>query len=296
MRLNRGTIALILISLVIIAGMVLLNNQRAAAPTASASPTPSAGPIFPEIADVTGQDKIVRFEVVNITDSSKVVMTKDSSGVWTVAEATNTQELATDQTKAVGTMSVLASLAAADKFETDKLADFGLDAPKYDMKLTDSDGKVYRLQIGNAAVANPRYYGLVNEDTKTVYVLPKDLVDGLIRQIAQPAYVPSPTPTATFTATANPYSEVEQTATSAAELQQIFATMTSAAQQTAAATTGAPTAEATAEATAVPPTAAPSNTPAPTNTPVPPSATPRPTTAPAAEATAEATPESTPAS
>jgi hypothetical protein len=290
MRLNRGTLLLVIASILIIAGMVVLNNQRAAAPDASAaaSPTPSAGPIFPEIADVAGQSSIVRFEVLNITDGSKVVMTKDASGVWTVAEATNPQQLATDQTKAVGTMSVLASLAAADKFETDNLAQFGLDAPRYDMKLTDADGKVYRLQIGGAAVANPRYYGLVNEDAKTVYVLPRDLVDGLIGQIAQPAYVPSPTPTATLTATANPFSEVEQTATAGVELQQIFATMTSAAQATAG--VGA---EATAEASAAPTnTLPPTATVVPSATPRPPTSTPRPTTAP----TAEATPESTPAS
>ena len=302
MRLNRGTIVLILISIVVIAGMLVLNNQRAAAPAASATATPSAGPIFPEIADVASQSKIVRFEVLNVTDSSKVVMSKDEAGVWAVAEATNPQQLATDQTKAVGTMSVLASLAAADKFESDKLVEFGLDAPKYDLKLTDADGKTYRLQIGNASVANPRYYGLVNDDTKTVYVLPKDLVDGLIGQIAQPAYVASPTPTVTFTATANPYSEVEQTATADAQIQQIIATMTVAAQQTAAATAGVSSSEVTAEATAeatLEATVAPSNTPvpptatvAPSSTPVPPTATVKPssTPVPPTEATAESTP------
>ncbi len=290
---------LILISIVVIAGMMVLNNQRASAPAASATATPSAGPIFADIADVAAQSKIVRFEVINTTDASKVVMTKDEAGVWTVAEATNTQTLATDQTKAVGTMSVLASLAAADKFESDKLADFGLDAPKYDLKLTDSDGKEYRLQIGNASVANPRYYGLVNDDTKNVYVLPKDLVDGLIGQIAIPAYVASPTPTATFTATANPYSEVEQTATADAQIQQIIATMTVAAQQTAAATAGASSAEVTAEATAEA-TVAPSNTPvppsatvAPSNTPVPPTATVKPSNTPVPP-TATVKPSNTP--
>lgn len=283
MRLNRGTLGLILASIVVIAAVLLLNNQPASAPggTPTATGVAGSGPLFPDIADVNNQGKIVRFEVVDVAFSSKVVMTKDEAGVWTVSEATNTQTLATDQTKAVGTMSVLASLSAVDRFETDKLADFGLDAPKYTLLLTDSDGKTYGVKVGNKAAANPRYYVLVNDDVKNVYVVPKDLVDGLIGQIANPAYVASPTPTASPTSTPNPYSEVEQTATAAVELQNLFATLTATAQATAEATADS-TSEATAEATGeVTVEAAPSATPVPptatkppaTRTPLPPTAT-----------------------
>jgi hypothetical protein len=148
--------------------VLLLNNQPASAPggTATATGVAGSGPLFPDIADVANQNKIVRFEAVDVAFSGKVVMTKDEAGVWTVSEATNTQTLATDQTKAVGTMSVLASLSAVDRFETDKLADFGLDAPKYTLLLTDSDGKTYGVKVGNKAAANPRYYVLVNDDVK----------------------------------------------------------------------------------------------------------------------------------
>ncbi len=265
MRLNRGTILLLLASLIVIVAVALLNSQRTSAPdvTPTATLGAGAGPIFPTIADVNNQGTIVKFEVTNTVDNQKVVMTKDAANVWTITKSASPSELATDQTKAVGTMSVLASLTALDSFTTDTLADFGLDQPKYTMVLTDKDNKTYTLKIGNQSPANPRYYGLVDDNTTTVYVLSKDLIDGLIKQITEPPYVPSPTPTATFTATANPYSEVDQTATAVMDQQ----TATAMAEITVEATQ-----EATAEA--VSPTLAPTTAP----------------TVAATEATAEATP------
>jgi hypothetical protein len=238
-------------------------------PTATAE---TAGPLFPDINSVDSQSKIVRFEIVNTTDNSKVVMTKDAASVWTVSEATNTQQLATDQTKAVGMMSNLASLTAIDKFETDKLADFGLDKPKYTMTLTDSAGKTYSVKVGNKAITAPRYYVLVNDDTKTVYLVQSSTVDMLIANIAIPAYVASPTPLPSATPSPNPYSEVEQTATAVVEQQNFMITLTAMAEATSEAT-GEATGEVTAETTAqiAPPASA---TPLPTATKVSPSATP----------------------
>lgn len=290
MRLNRGTLVLIAVSVIVIAVLMVLSNQPASAPSdTTATPTASAGPVFAEIA--TDQSKIVRFEVIKAEDGSKVVMTKDAASVWSVAEATFTQALATDQNKASSAVTSLASLVAIDKFETDKPADFGLDAPKFTLTLTDSDGKTYTVKIGSQSVANPRYYAFVGDDSKNVYVLTKDVIDGLTGQIAIPAYVASPTPTPTSSPTPNPYSEVEQTATQNAIQQQVYGTMTATALGTSQPTPVPPTAESTAEVTAeataetteavapaatsttpVPPTAAPTTVP-PTVTAAPPTAT-----------------------
>ncbi len=288
MRLNRGTLFLGLISIIVIVAVVLLSNQPGGLTVNTGTPTATAqtaGPLFPDINTVDTQSKIVRFEIVNTTDNGKVVMTKDAASVWTVSEATNAQQLATDQTKAVGMMSNLASLTAVEKFETDKLADYGLDKPKYTMTLTDSDGKTYSVKVGNKATTTPRYYVLMNDDTKTVYLVQNSIVDMLIANIAIPAYVASPTPLPTATASPNPYSEVEQTATAVVQQQQFIVTLTAMAEQTAEATsdaTGEVTAESTAQvapaATTVPATAVPA-TVAPTSTTVPASATPLPPTA-----------------
>ena len=248
MRLNRGTVLLLAVSLIVIVIVVLVNSQQATAPdvtpTAAAS---AAGAVFPSIASVDNQGDINRFEVVNNVDSTHFLMTKDDGGVWTVTKSSSPSELATDQTKAVGTMSILASLAATDSFTTDSLADFGLDAPKYVLTLTAKDGTTYVVNVGNQSPANPRYYGLINDDTTTVYLLPKDTIDNLVKQITQPPYVASPTPTPTFTPSPNPYSEVQQTAT--AGVQQTAtaqATLEMTPEVTAEATEAA-TAEATPE-------------------------------------------------
>jgi uncharacterized protein DUF4340 len=284
MRLNRGTIILGLASLIVLVAVIVLSNQPGGLTVNTGTPTAtaeSAGPLFPDISTTDSQSKIVRFEIVNTTDNSKVVMTKDAASVWTVSEATNAQQLATDQTKAVGMMSNLASLTAIEKFETDKLADYGLDKPKYTMTLTDSAGKTYVVKVGNKATTTPRYYVLKDDDTKTVYLVQNTTVDMLIANIAIPAYVASPTPSPTATASPNPYSEVEQTATAVIEQQNFMVTLTAMARVTPG--TPEATGEATGEVTAqvAPPASA---------TPLPPTAT----TAPATKVPASATPTATP--
>lgn len=277
MRLNRGTILLGLVSIIVIAAVVLLSNQPGGLTVNTGTPTATAetaGPLFPDINSVDTQSKIVRFEIDNTADSSKVVMTKDAASVWTVSEATHSQQLATDQTKAVGMMSNLASLTAVEKFTTDKIADYGLDKPAYIMTLTDSAGKTYVVKVGKKATTTPRYYVLINDDTKTVYLVQNTTVDMLIANIAIPAYVASPTPLPSLTPSPNPYSEVEQTATAAVEQQQFIITLTAMAETTSEAT-GEVTPETTAQiapaATTVPATATPRP---PTATTVPASATP----------------------
>jgi len=282
MRLNRGTLILIVASIIVIGVVFALSNQPGGLTVNTGTPTATAqtaGPLFPDISSVDTQSKIVRFEIVNTTDNSKVVMTKDAASVWTVSDATNAQQLATDQTKAVGMMSNLASLTAVEKVdavEADKLPGYGLDKPKYTMTLTDSAGKTYVVKVGNKATTTPRYYVLINDDAKTVYLVQSSVVDMLIANIAIPAYVASPTPLPSPTASPNPYSEVEQTATAVVQQQQFIITLTAMAEKTAEAT-GEATGEVTAESTAqvAPASTTVAATQAPTNIPatLPPTAT-----------------------
>jgi hypothetical protein len=248
MRLNRGTLVLLAASLIVIVVVGIISSQRANAP--DIPPTSAAvttgGPVFPDIASVDAQGTLNRMEIVDNVATTRFVMTKDAGGVWTIVESAAPQQLATDQTQAVGTMSNLASLTATDTFTTDNLADFGLDQPRYTMTLGDALGKTYTLKVGNQSPTNPRYYALVNDDTTTVYVVPKDIVDLLASKLTNPPYVPTPTPSPTFTPSPNPLSEVEQTATA-------VVVQTATAQATFEMTpevTAEGTAEATADATA----------------------------------------------
>ncbi len=293
MRLNRGTLSLGLISVIVIVAVLLFsqqdtNNTVNGTPTATSAA--AAGPLFPDIAAIDSQSSIVRFEIANTADLSKVVMTKDAASVWTVVEATNSQELATDQTKAVGMMSNLASLEALDRFETEALAEYGLETPTYILTLTDAVGKTYTVNVGSKTVTTPRYYVTVNDDKKTVYLVQGSTIDMLTNNIAIPAYVPSPTPQPSATPSPNPYSEVEQTATAVVEQQNFIITLTAMVAEVTEEATSEATAEATAdvtvevEATTVPAT----STPRPTT--VPATSTPRSTATKTATPTVTATP------
>ncbi|MCB9450559.1 MAG: DUF4340 domain-containing protein [Anaerolineaceae bacterium] len=247
MRLNRGTLILLLVSLVIIVVVGLLGSQP---PETAVTPTPTgagAGALFPAIADTENQNTINRFEVTNNETGEHTILTKGEDGIWTIAEASFPQELDTDQLKAVGSMSVMASLEAFQQFSVDgSLADYGLDNPAYTLVLTDADGATYTLQIGLQSTITQRFFVLVNADPGTVYVLPRDLVSGLTSLVAQPPYVASPTPTVTPTRTPNPVSEVDQTATATVEIGLFIDSLTATAE---AQITPTPAAEITAEAT-----------------------------------------------
>ncbi|MBI5669631.1 MAG: DUF4340 domain-containing protein [Chloroflexi bacterium] len=247
MRLNRGTLVLLVASVVVILAVLLLNNQPASAP----GPTPEAtaegaGPIFPDLP----QDAVVKVEASNSDGTQKTVLTKDEGGAWTVAEATNASDLATDQTKAASVVQTLATLASTDRFALgdQQPADFGLDAPTHIFVLTDKDSKTYTLKVGSKSPTTPRYYTFVNDDTATVYVVQQTTIDDLVNQtLTLPPYVASPTPTVTPTATLNPFSEQELATQTAQAVETFMAQLTATAESTVEAT-----GEATAEVTATP--------------------------------------------
>lgn len=281
MRLKPGTILTFLGALIVIVVGVLLTNQQATTPAATATPTAAgegAGPLFPTIADAANQASIVRFEVQDVTAGTKIVMTKDATtNNWAVTESGVPGDQGTDQAKAVAAMSRLAGLNSTQSFALGDtaLSSFGLDAPQYILILTDSTGATYTVRVGATNAATRRYYALINDDTATVYVINQSDIDALKGQITAPPYLPTATPTVTPTSTPNPFSEVEQTATAVVEQ-----TATMDAMMTVIAATLESTAEVTAEATAEAAAAA-SSTPVPpaSATPVPASATPVPPTA-----------------
>lgn len=289
MRLKPGTILTFLGALIVIVVGVLLTNQQATTPAATATPTAAgegAGPLFPTIADAANQASIVRFEVQDVTAGTKIVMTKDATtNNWAVTESGVPGDQGTDQAKAVAAMSRLAGLNSTQSFALGDtaLSSFGLDAPQYILILTDSTGATYTVRVGATNAATRRYYALINDDTATVYVINQSDIDNLKGQITAPPYLPTATPTVTPTSTPNPFSEVEQTATAVVEQ-----TATMDAMMTVIAATLESTAEVTAEATAEAAAAA-------SSTPVPPaSATPVPATATPVPPTATVVPSNTP--
>lgn len=280
MRLNRNTILLALVGLIVIVAVLLINNTPASAP--DETPTPSgevSGPLF-EGVDAAA---ITRLEVRDNWTRARTVLVKDEGGSWAI-EATYSTDRATDQTLAAEKPGLVSALQSVDRFESADLASFGLANPAYTVALTGADGVSTLLHIGDRNPAGNRYYTVLEttsdplpeidlteeaasestaavdatpepivtlepvvtlEGAQTIYLVAQTSLTGLIDLINQPPYVPAPTATPTPTNTPNPFSEVEMTATAQAVFESLDATATAQAAVEAAA-------EVTAEATAEP--------------------------------------------
>jgi Domain of unknown function (DUF4340) len=163
MRLNRGTLILLLASLVVIAVVLILSNNQASAPGAETT-TPSAfstaaavGPLLPDL----DQAAIASVEITNNQAGSSTVLTKNGTGIWTIASATYSSDRETDQAAAAEAITSLVALQANDSFESDKLSDFGLDNPAHVITITNADGTQYVIYVGNKNPAGNRNYVLV---------------------------------------------------------------------------------------------------------------------------------------
>lgn len=259
MRFNRGTLALFAVSVIVIIGILLLNNNRASAPGESTPTSAESGLLFGTV----NQDIINRFEVRDSVTGEATVMTKDDQGIWSIDESAVSSQTGVDQMMVVGSMGQLADLEYADRFtsadvENFDLADYGLAEPANTLVLGSADGTTYTLIVGKKNPGGTRYYAQVEivpgpeatpeatpeeaADVETIYLVQTYTLGNLINMIATPPYEATATPTQTPYPTANPYSEVQQTATAAAA-------WTATAEYTPEATIEA-TAEVTAEAPA----------------------------------------------
>lgn len=256
MRLNRSTLILVAVSIIVIVGVLLLNNTQVEAPTATAVPTAVRVTVFSDLDATT----LTSLQVVDNETEDRVVLTREGE-TWNVSEASFSQDLATDSEKAQERINTFATMESLEQFTVEdetKLAPFGLDTPTHTITASDDEGNTYTLEIGDRSRVSQRFYALVNGDKLTVHQFTATKVQELTNMVDQPPYVPSPTPTSTFTSTPNPYSEVQQTETAEA----------AAPTMTAEFLTAIAPPEATEEATAEP-TEAPAETDAPTTTPSP---------------------------
>jgi hypothetical protein len=203
MRLDPRTIGLLGFIALVFAAVAFFNNQREASLSATGTPAfPTAvttGPIFGAI----DQLRVVRYEIRSNTDATFVVMSRDTANVWTVQDGTNKADRLTDQVLATGSMGVLVSLAASDRFPATDLAPFGLTAPAFTFSFTLDDGTMRTLSVGNTAPGGLAYYGQVDGQGDVV-VIPQDFTFRLSRLIAEPPYVAAPTATPIPTFTPDP--------------------------------------------------------------------------------------------
>ncbi|MBC7809549.1 MAG: DUF4340 domain-containing protein, partial [Burkholderiales bacterium] len=148
------------------------------------------------------------------TDENVLILVKNEGGTWdiTQAPAASATNRVTDQVFAVGVVDIFATLEAESSFPLEDLdaASFGLAEPVFVMLADGPDGATYTVRVGNPNPAGTRYYAFVNDDSETVYLMPRDMVQILIDNLETPPYVDAPTATPLPSATLNPLSEVQQ--------------------------------------------------------------------------------------
>jgi hypothetical protein len=164
MRLNRGTLVLLAVLLLVIVGVLVINNQQANAPgDATGTPSTVSGPLLPNVA----AENIVRYEIRDNNTGAFTAVTKDAGGAW-VIDATNAIEgRAPEQSLIDTTAGQIIAINYNSTFEDDQLASFGLDQPDYTVLISTTGGELYTVYIGAKVPTGPRYYAVMEQSTFT---------------------------------------------------------------------------------------------------------------------------------
>lgn len=165
MRLNRTTVILLVVCAVVIVGVLALTSNQASAPD-SAAGSPAlvntaavVGPILPELA----QESVVALAVVDNQTGGQVRLARGADAAWEITQATYATTRAADEGAVLNSLETLLTLEANDKFESDRLADFGLATPAYIITLTADDGTLHTIYVGSANPAGNRRYLFVTQ-------------------------------------------------------------------------------------------------------------------------------------
>ena len=257
MRLNRGTLALLLTSVAVIALVLWLSRNEMPAPA----------PVTPVVDEGTGPllPGLTAADVVSVAlrenASGRFLRLEREGEAWVASGPAEAEERAVDQAAAqLGVEDVL-ELAINRSFEIEEieeLAAFGLDAPAWTFEIDRGEGPLEVVFVGNENPQGTRYYVMRRQlevaagdsvsapelaQGALVQLVNSSALERVTRLIAAPPWQPLPTATATATATLNPLSEVEiATATAVANASatalgaNVMATLTAEASRPAPAT------------------------------------------------------------
>ena len=188
MRLNRGTIILVVALIAVIALVLVWNNNQAEAPGGEVTGTA----VSEAVALMAGvnESTLTRLEVRDNTTGERTILLKqDVDSPWIVEEATIGREepltgvedepsggaegeISTsgdagsntaDAAEVASLIGLLANLESADSFESEQLGDFGLAEPQFTVLATTSESAVYTMHVGAQSPTNPRRYVIVEQ-------------------------------------------------------------------------------------------------------------------------------------
>src|SRR5690606_37121619 len=216
MRLNRGTIILLLVSLVVIVGAVVISNNQATQ-SAIPSPTPEGGgPLFTDLS----ADEIISLAVRNNQTGEFARLAREggnASGSWEVSGLESSADNVVDQGAADAIIEAIPDLASVSSFEAESFDEFGLAEPHYTIEIDPGGESLHVILVGSRNPPGNRYYVMtrqveasVMEATEeaqvgggTVLLVPTTALDKLINLLTSPPYQPTATPLPTATATLN---------------------------------------------------------------------------------------------
>ena len=161
MRLNGGTVLLVIVALAVIVGVLVFSNQQAAAPgDPTATPATVSGEVF---SGVTAQS----VNITNFNSGEYVTFTQDSGGAWDIAGTYSSNVTEPQQDLVATNVLSASSLEFTDQFPSDQLAGFGLDQPLYALTMIDAAGQQYILYVGGQNPSGNRYYAVATRSAST---------------------------------------------------------------------------------------------------------------------------------
>src|SRR5664279_1808134 len=159
MRMNRGTILLIAALLVVIVAVLVISNQQSNAPAATPTVAVATGPLLPNIPAAN----IVRYEVRDNISGNFTALSKDSGGAWHLDATNSLPGRDPDQALIATTAGQIVTINYTNTFQSDQLANFGLDHPSYTLLVTTNDGKLYTIYVGAKSPTSAGYYAVVQQ-------------------------------------------------------------------------------------------------------------------------------------
>jgi hypothetical protein len=178
MRLNRGTIILLVALVVVIAGALLISSQQTSVSTPTPTPDTEAGALFP----IAGSAAVTRLEVRDTTTGQFIELTRTDSGGWAIAGSNARPEFPNDVIIEQNLSSLITTQYTA-RFASDAPGDFGLTQPTYVLFVETADAG-YTLYVGSRAPTTPRYY--------------VTLAEGIVQPVIAADATPEVTPELTF--------------------------------------------------------------------------------------------------
>ncbi|MDQ7026554.1 MAG: DUF4340 domain-containing protein [Anaerolineae bacterium] len=203
MRLNRGTVTfVVLLAVIIIAAVFLLRDDSESTPETTETRVPAQA-VFEDLTTdavtALGITRQVEESEATVTAETELVPTAISlvyeNETWTLENADESAaDREIDQTRVDQVISTLLGLRYRDSFESDNLAQFGLDAPAYDVTVTAGE-ETYQLQVGNKNIGGTQYYALIGDDGLVYLLTSAGNTDTVLNLVTDLPYVIPPTPT-----------------------------------------------------------------------------------------------------